>query len=44
MDLAALADEVLARCDALAGFSEEPGRLTRTFLRPRRCVLPPRNA
>ena len=26
--------EVLARCDALAQFSEEPGCLTRTFLSP----------
>lgn len=33
-DLDALTDEVLARCDALGGVSEEPGRLTRTFLRP----------
>src|SRR5437660_10288863 len=34
MDLTALTAEVLARCEALARFSEEPGRLTRTFLRP----------
>jgi allantoate deiminase len=27
-----LADAALARCDALSAFSEEPGRLTRTFL------------
>jgi len=27
-----LAGEVLARCDLLAGYSEEPGKLTRTFL------------
>ena len=33
-DLEALAAEALARCDALAAASEEPGRLTRTFLRP----------
>src|SRR5205823_5686299 len=33
-DLDALAAEVLARCDVLAGFSEELGRLTRTVLRP----------
>ena len=29
---AALAEEVLARCQVLAGYSEEPGRITRTFL------------
>jgi allantoate deiminase len=29
-----LTAEILARCDALARFSEDPGRLTRTFLRP----------
>jgi allantoate deiminase len=29
---AELAKEVLARCDVLAGYSEEPGRITRTFL------------
>jgi allantoate deiminase len=29
-----LTAEVLTRCEALARFSEEPGRLTRTFLRP----------
>jgi allantoate deiminase len=34
MDLDRLTDDVLARCDLLAGCSEEPGRLTRTFLRP----------
>ncbi len=34
MDLDALADEVLHRCDALGRLSEEPGRLTRTFLKP----------
>src|SRR5262245_28780207 len=34
MDLDALTAEILARCDALARFSEDPGRLTRTFLRP----------
>jgi allantoate deiminase len=34
MDLDALTDEVLRRCDVLAGCSEEPVRLTRTFLRP----------
>ena len=33
-DLPSLAAEVLARCDALGAVSEEPGRLTRTFLRP----------
>src|SRR4029077_13922473 len=27
-----LAKEVLARCDVLAGYSEEAGRITRTFL------------
>ena len=32
--LAALARQVLERCDVLAGFSEETGRLTRTFLSP----------
>jgi hypothetical protein len=31
-DLAALAREALARCDEVAGFTEEPGRVTRTFL------------
>lgn len=30
----ALAREVLARCEVLARFSEEPGRITRTFLCP----------
>jgi allantoate deiminase len=34
MDLDALTDEILARCDVLATCSEEPDRLTRTFLRP----------
>jgi allantoate deiminase len=34
MDLDALTAEVLDRCETLARFSEEPGRLTRTFLRP----------
>jgi len=34
MDLATLTGEVLERCDILAGFSEEPGRITRRFLRP----------
>jgi allantoate deiminase len=34
MDLDRLTDDVLARCDVLARYSEEPGRLTRTFLRP----------
>ena len=34
MDLEALTDRVLARCDELARFSESPDRLTRTFLRP----------
>ncbi len=33
-DVAALADEVLARCDVLAAESEVPGELTRTFLSP----------
>lgn len=28
------ADTILARCDALAAHTEEPGRLTRTFLTP----------
>jgi allantoate deiminase len=31
-DLAALAMEALRRCDEAAGFTEEPGRVTRTFL------------
>jgi allantoate deiminase len=31
-DWAALADEVLARCDLVAGYSEENGKITRTFL------------
>src|SRR5690348_1997462 len=34
MDLDTLTAEVLSRCDALARFSEDPARLTRTFLRP----------
>src|SRR3954468_1139505 len=34
MDLDALTADVLARCDVLAGCSEEPGRLTRTFPPP----------
>ncbi len=34
MDLAVLTQEILARCDDLAGLSDESGRLTRTFLRP----------
>lgn len=34
MDLDVLTDEILARCDVLATCSEEPHRLTRTFLRP----------
>src|SRR5438034_1992741 len=29
---ATLAHEVLARCALLAGYSEDPGRITRTFL------------
>jgi allantoate deiminase len=33
-ELDALADEALARCDALSRESERPGRLTRTFLSP----------
>lgn len=33
MDIDALTDTVLLRCDELAQCSEEPGRLTRTFLR-----------
>ena len=33
MDLVTnLAAEVLARCDEVASFSEEPGKITRTFL------------
>lgn len=37
--LAALARRALERCDTLGGFSDEPGRLTRTFLSPAmRCV------
>ena len=34
VDLDALADETLARCEILALESEQPGRLTRTFLSP----------
>src|SRR5947209_14625680 len=34
MDLDALTDQILDRCEALARCSEEVGRLTRTFLRP----------
>jgi allantoate deiminase len=34
MDLDLLTDEILSRCEVLAGCSEEPGRLTRTFLSP----------
>jgi allantoate deiminase len=34
MDLDALTDEVLTRADALGRISDEPGRLTRTFLSP----------
>lgn len=33
-DLEALATEILARCETLALETEEPGRLTRTFLKP----------
>ena len=33
MDLDALTDEVLYRCDVLGDMSDEPDRLTRTFLR-----------
>ena len=33
-DLTALAAEVLARCEALAGETERPGTITRTFLSP----------
>jgi allantoate deiminase len=33
-DLSGLAQEVLSRCNIVAGFSEEPGRITRTFLCP----------
>jgi allantoate deiminase len=32
IDQAALAQEVLRRCDQAASFTEEPGRITRTFL------------
>ncbi len=32
--LAELAEQVLARCDAAAAFTEEPGRITRTFCSP----------
>jgi allantoate deiminase len=31
-DWVALADEVLARCDLVAGYTEESGKITRTFL------------
>jgi len=34
VDFAQLAQEALERCRVLARFSEEPGRLTRTFLSP----------
>src|SRR5579883_261118 len=34
VDVERLAREVLERCDVLARFSEEPGRITRTFLCP----------
>ncbi len=34
MDLEALAQDVLERCHRLGRYSEEPGRLTRTFLSP----------
>jgi len=34
MDLDSLTGEVLERCDLLARFTEEPGRLTRRFLTP----------
>src|SRR5262249_31133224 len=34
VDLDALTDEVLARCDRLGELSDESGRLTRTFLGP----------
>jgi allantoate deiminase len=34
IDLSALTDEVLARCETLALESEQPGQLTRTFLSP----------
>jgi allantoate deiminase len=33
-DYDALTDEVLTRCDVLGALSEDPGRLTRTFLSP----------
>jgi allantoate deiminase len=32
--MSALADKVIATCREIAGFSEEPGRTTRTFLSP----------
>jgi allantoate deiminase len=32
--MSALADKVIAACREIAGFSEEPGRTTRTFLSP----------
>ena len=31
-DFGAMAELVLARCDVVATFSEQPGRITRTFL------------
>jgi allantoate deiminase len=34
MDLAALTSEVLRRCDQLGSLTDEPGRLTRTYLSP----------
>lgn len=34
MGYSSLTREVLSRCDIVAGFSEELGRITRTFLRP----------
>lgn len=34
MNLDSLCSSVLTRCDALAACTDEPGRLTRTFLRP----------
>src|SRR6476661_8214314 len=33
-DIKRLAREALRRCGVLAGFTEEPGRITRTFLSP----------
>ena len=32
--MSALADKVIATCREIAGFSEEPGQTTRTFLSP----------